>query len=303
MNNGRFAIFPSIYGRFWVVATLLSILSAASIATADQRYCGMYALAGAAKTLGLDPKISQLIDPAFISNRQGSTVADIRAAAEHLGLRATPLMGLSRLSLRAATDPMILHVTPRGLANSYNHWVLFLGIDNGQALIHDGPGEVVSMDLELLVSRWDGVALAVSKPQRSTGYIKLEVMQKAFFVLLMGLLIAIAQSGISRLPAGGRSSVAAVAVVLGVPLIFAIGWSSSDLAGSSARAARTRIDATMGIHSYPEVTIDHIARGDVLLIDARYSEDFVRGSIPGAGFDNLLIYRGGVLDWRNHHAS
>jgi ABC-type bacteriocin/lantibiotic exporter with double-glycine peptidase domain len=78
-------------------------------------YCGVYALYGAAKAVGKDIELRDLISEEYISSNLGSTSTDLQAAARDIGLSATAVRGLGQHSLRHADGPLILHVDPPGI--------------------------------------------------------------------------------------------------------------------------------------------------------------------------------------------
>jgi hypothetical protein len=100
--------------RGMAVLVVVGGLLTASAARASDSYCGVYSLYGAAKSLGIDADLEELIDAQYISSHRGSTADDLVRAAESIGLEATPLKALGIDSLKAAQQPLILHAAPMG---------------------------------------------------------------------------------------------------------------------------------------------------------------------------------------------
>jgi hypothetical protein len=109
-------------------------------------YCGIYAAYGAAsavlKKSGDEPSVEffELLTGEYVSSFAGSTTRDLLRAIEKLGCSGKPYQCLSSRSLEGSNYPMILHVSGRGALGTYQHWVLFLGLDSGSAIIQDGEG-------------------------------------------------------------------------------------------------------------------------------------------------------------------
>ena len=279
--------------QFWIMrlAILLVVaFSAASaqLAVASRTYCGVYALYGAAQVHDRDVELRDLIEQRFISSRRGSSTTDLQAAAKFVGLDATPLFGLGRTTLVTAEHPLILHVSPRGFQGSYTHWVLFLGLKDGKAIVHDGPGGASEVAVDSLLARWDGVALAITEPQDQPAYTVRELAVFAIVVLIVSLLVyflsALGQRWHSL---RAHPAVSQVAMITAAAITFALA-SFFFLGGGTAEAidARNGIDAALGQRTFVEVArqdlknlIDH---RDVTLIDSRYQRDFERGTIPSA---------------------
>ena len=146
------------------------IASAQSPATAPSRqaearfepYCGVQSLYRAMRSLGKDVTFEQLVTPEYISSTSGSSIADLKCAADDHGVH---LLAVTRMTCRMLRDfnrPVILHVKPTLQANEYTHWLLFMGSKHGRAWIYDGANPGTEMTEDELAARWDGAGLVVS---------------------------------------------------------------------------------------------------------------------------------------------
>jgi len=255
---------------------------------ASDVYCGVYCLHGAARALGVDADLSQLIQPDFISSQAGSSIDDLKLAGKSLNLSISSLFGLGLSSLTRAETPLILHVSPTGVEGSYTHWMLFLGIEDGKAVIHDGPGGLLHCELDSIMARWDGIALAVSHPNIPTALYSHEISRFSLLLLYSVLFAFICDGLVNRffanrlLPRNALSLFCIVAISLVASTFnFATGGSSD-----SAYHARRGIDAAAGRLSFDQVTaLEAVAleeSGVATLIDCRFTSDFGLGSIPNA---------------------
>jgi len=238
--------------------------------------------------LGADVDMSDLVSPRYIGSSKGSSSAELQLAANEIGLSATPLFGLGKYSLKNVKDPLILHVSPRGTDGSYVHWLLFLGMENGNSIVYDGPGGIVQCSIEHVFARWDGTAIAIRRPgSPSTGYFSEEFGW--FSLLLVCVILAIAASQQYLLGSVERlvPRFAAESFLIGLISIgFALGSYAANGAGDGGKNARASIDSAAGLRVYPSVDttelISLVKNDAILVIDCRYRKDFDAGTIPSS---------------------
>jgi rhodanese-related sulfurtransferase len=98
------------------------------------------------------------------------------------------MQGLGATALRAARDPVILHVRRPGKDTPYLHWVLFLGEERGMARVLDPPNTPELMPFQELMSLWDGVGLVVSKePPRTMAMFLASWLEQGAALLLVAV--------------------------------------------------------------------------------------------------------------------
>jgi rhodanese-related sulfurtransferase len=130
-------------------------------------YCGIYCLYGAMKALGVNVDPNDLMRPEYIGSVQGSSLAELKKAAEAHGLYARPVTHLTTRDLRGLSCPVILHIKSAPTKKRYDHYELFIGTRQGQALIYDPPAPAELSPFWTLAPRWDGSGLLISdKPIR-----------------------------------------------------------------------------------------------------------------------------------------
>lgn len=116
-----------------VLTTTFCLLPVVAMAT-DNPYCGVYAVYGAAHALGnTEVDFAKFLDAKYVSSNAGSTDSDLICAANSVGLGATAFTSRSIATLVCAKPPLVLHVSADG--RLFEHWVLFLGTNNGQAVV------------------------------------------------------------------------------------------------------------------------------------------------------------------------
>lgn len=269
------------------ILLLLSVFSGlCSTVAADNVYCGIHAVCAAAQSLGVDARLETLVDPQFVSSQRGSTTEDLVRAAQSVGLEAIPLAGLGVASLRAAKDPLILHVAPPGTKGVYQHWILFLGTDeHGKARVLDGGGGVVHCTFADVLARWNGIAIAVHlKDSNGTQFLAHE-FSSFLSLLTLGLsfclLVRFGLPGVLapvyrwRFPMLGH--------VLSIALVSMAAAIASD--GSEYRDAAASIDMAFGLKKLPSVSYEQIevaAKAGAAIIDCRYVADYKHNHIAGA---------------------
>jgi len=126
-------------------------------------YCGIYCLYMVMKFFDVDIESRQLLKPEYIGSHKGSSLAELRKAAQDNGLYAVPVEKLTSRELRRSPYPVILHVKSAADKKDYDHYELFLETQNGQARLCNPPGPVRLVPFYKLAPRWDGTGLMVSK--------------------------------------------------------------------------------------------------------------------------------------------
>jgi len=247
--------------------------------------CGVTAVYAAAKSLGVEANYDRLIHEEFISSRSGSTLGDLVRAAESLGLNSTPLRHLSGASLLRMDVPLVLHVASYGQQDVYNHWVLFLGAENGMARLYDGGEQLDRFPLADLLARWDGVALAIHDSPRSPGDFVGPEITVGIFWLAAFFVIASCAAVAGREKGGFASGLTFLLLTVGVGIV----WSCVDKQGLlGSRSTSNYVTAAHDPKAFPEIGREELFRRmervrdskEFFLVDARFREDFFAGFIP-----------------------
>ncbi|MCA9200211.1 MAG: rhodanese-like domain-containing protein [Planctomycetales bacterium] len=245
-------------------------------------YCGVYSVFGAAKALGCAANIDldSIVNEEFVTSKAGSTTSDLVRAAEFLGMDATPLSLMGITSLKAVQGPLVLHCSPRGFPGSYQHWMLFLGVDEqGNAQVVDGGGGVVSCSIEQVLARWDGHAIALHvKGAKPTTFLASEVA--AALLTVAGVAGAAALfSGLASVW-GSYRYIAQVLLAVVFSAVVGNCW-----VGNGYSAVAESIDIALDRTPIPEIETAELKRllGErVTLIDCRYRDDYDLGHIDNA---------------------
>ena len=260
-------------------------------------YCGIYCLHTAIKLAGKESEIADLIKPEYVGSRQGSSLGELRQAAEDQGLEALVVGELTRRELLASPHSIILHVKASGQSKDYDHFQLFLGVKDGKARIFDPPNPTAEVAFRDLARRWGGTGLIVSDQPIDTGAIFGPTRKRVFFysalVIVMVLLIRwirgrlpLVTESLSRSKRLGLSGAQCGGVCL-LAFIIGLSWHLFNDVGFLAHA-----DATSSIQQayqgsfIARVSVREvkglISQGGAVIIDARRGLDYAAGHLDGA---------------------
>jgi rhodanese-related sulfurtransferase len=259
-------------------------------------HCGLYCLYIVMKVFGQDPNFLDLVTPEYLDARRGSTLSGLMRAAEDARLHAEIIDRGSLRWLRACSHPVILHVRAGDQSRDYSHYVLFMGVDQGQARICDPPEQVALVSFAELASHWDGKGLVLSdEPLDMIHFVWTErarLFLTAGPVVLLILFIHAAQGRYMRSPGWSRptakvavsmaqmgvSALVAFSVALGFHLMGEGGFLVYPDGTASVRHAH----ATDFLPRIGAPVAEKLLAAKGVFIDARLAPDFTAGHIDGA---------------------
>ena len=129
---------------------------------ASYPHCGLYCVYSMIGLLGHQAGFQDLLKPEYLGDREGSSLSELRSAARAFGLNAEPIGRLSTSGLIHCPYPGILHVRSHPESPKYDHYELFLGVENGRAKLFNPPQAPRLVSFADLATRWDGKALFIS---------------------------------------------------------------------------------------------------------------------------------------------
>ena len=144
-------------------STALADESSSSLQSGPRPYCGVYCAYAAMKTLQVDVEFESLLKTQYIGGRKGSTIPELQKALRDNGLHGVAAKSLSTADLGDLSVPAILHVKTSVESKIYDHFILYIGSRDGQAIILDPPMAATVVPFGELASIWGGTALAISK--------------------------------------------------------------------------------------------------------------------------------------------
>ena len=289
-------IFVVVVSHKSVVANDSNQTNAGPARKPSGRYCGLYCLYATMKLYDREIEFSQLIKPEYISSFQGSSLAELKKAAEDNGLYATPATKLTIRVLRQCHYPVILHIKPYITSKTYDHYELFLRTKNGKAKLFDPPEQVRLVPFRELVPRWDGNGLIISAGPIDLGTIFAPARKR--FILYVVLAIAV----ILMVHWGSRQWLASADKItlrrlLGLSMTQCTGFAIAALlcgmiyhfandegllANSDATATIQQAYLGNFIPKVSEKKVHKLLDTNTVFIDARLARDFKVGHLEGA---------------------
>jgi len=263
--------------------------------------CGVYCVYGALRAVGLarDVPLDRLMDRRYIGSVRGSTPDELALAVEDSGGRAIALQGISAVALRAAESPVILHYSTGNRPHTFDHWVLYLGCEDGRARVVDPPSSLQTVSYAEVLAQSDGIGILVAaRPVDVRMMLARSLVAVAVLVLvIVGALLLARRFAVPLLrrfgsPRAAESSASRKCVVEAAGLavfvaIFAVAWHAVSAEGfirnREAVSLVRRSFASAFLRRYePEELAQMIQAKDAIVIDARFEADFQAGHIPGA---------------------
>ncbi|HUS72966.1 MAG TPA: cysteine peptidase family C39 domain-containing protein [Sedimentisphaerales bacterium] len=258
-------------------------------------HCGLYCLYTTMKLAGKEIDFRDLVKPEYLGSRKGSSLAQLKKAADDNGLYAESVTRLGFHDLLKSHYPVILHVKSALGNDNYDHFELFLGSQNGKAELLDPPERPRLAAFSELGPRWDGSGLIVSAEPINLGAVFAPARKRLVLYVAAGITVILMLHWIKQRwvyligPAKSRLFGLSVVQAVGLGFIALIGGmlyhfatDAGLLSNSTATAAIQ--EAHLG-NFVPKVSMRKLERwlkNDTVVVDARLAEDYEKGHINGA---------------------
>jgi len=258
-------------------------------------YCGLYCLYTIIRLSGQEINFADLVKPEYIGSRRGSSLAELKKAAEDCGLYTVAAGKLTSRELLQLNYPVILHVKYGIGSSQYDHYELFLGTENNQARLFDPPNPVKLVTFHELAPRWNGNGLVVSAEPIDTAALFAPARKRFIFysavVIAVILLIHLSRrwlpesllnsrSKLLGLSIGQAAGFAVLALIIG--MLFHFANDEGLLANANATASIQKAHAGNFITKISEMKVQKLLDTDTVFIDARRARDYKRGHLEGA---------------------
>lgn len=269
--------------------------AAATIRRSSLPYCGLYCVYTVLKLAGQEIDFKKLAKSEYIGSRKGSSLAELKKAAEDCGLYVLPVSKLAARDLQHSDYPIILHVKSRIGSSQYDHYNLFLGTKDGQARLLDPPKPVNSVPFSELAPCWAGNGLILSTEPIDLDAVLAPTRKRLLIcAAIASVIILIVRWAKRRLPsvwnmsrrqvyglsAAQGASFAFVALLCGMVYHFAN--DAGLLANADATAMIQESHAGKFIRKIGERKVHRLLEGDAVFIDARFGRDYEAGHLEGA---------------------
>jgi len=259
-------------------------------------YCGLYCLYTVMKLSDHEVDFRELVKPEYIGSRRGSSLAELKKAAEDYGLNAVPLGKLSSRVLRNCTYPIILHVKSEPTSNEYDHYELFLATENGKAKLFNPPEPVRLVAFAELAPRWDGNGLIVSSEPIDLGAIVAPARKRfiAYAAISVAIILTVHSARRKWLPETILNSrrkllglSAAQGAALGIAallcgMMYHFANDEGLLANANATASIQQAHLGNFVPKISERKVHKLLDTNTVFIDARLARDYKAGHLEGA---------------------
>lgn len=239
-------------------------------------YCGLYS-AGRLASLLNSPQPIDLPKYAcarYVKSREGSTPTQITAILAENDIAVNGFARLSAVDLLTTNVPWIANVRRFPESTAFDHWVCVHVASDG-VVVYDGAGAGQRQSLGEFLAIWNGYALV---PVHERSIAVLLTSRIVLFLLAASAIATVVKWSLRRgWPLHRR--IVLLACLAGVA-------SYAGAADPLHHRLSTRIAAVPWRGRALEVVamneVFDITESNIQLIDARYSTDFRRGTLPGA---------------------
>jgi len=302
--------------KLWSRKTLLLLAFGCWFSAASQTFsvasegegpfCGVYAMLAVFKVLEVDCEPEVVLAPKYIGSHRGSSAKELASLANDFNLQCVVSSGLNMQHLRFSTVPMVLHMRPDSTTDSYQHWVAFLGTENGLPILFDSPGKCGPVTWTELLHRWDGVGLMISS--KPISWFSLCIPQLIILIQIAAMIsIALIALLIFQTPFLKRSATIGFCMHFALAFVlFAIHHVAFGLDLTSESKVVMSMQKRFFIDFSKEVDFTEfkriVASENCFLVDARFPKDFELASISGATNippNSSVDYRNSVCEKRS----
>jgi len=259
-------------------------------------YCGIFCIYSALKYFDVNVNPEQLIKPRYVGSVQGSSLAELRKAAEEHGLHAAAAARLTIKDLRRSPYPIIIHVKSAATSRKYDHYILFLKSKDGKAWLYNPPSSLELVPFYELPAQWDGTGLIVSDMPIDVGAVFRPGRVRFVIYALVSVVIVCVLRLVRRRPAAARRLSArglfGLSVAQGAGFVLAAGAAGFTYHFFNDAGFLARANATANIRqAYRSSFIPRLSRRRVrgllddnkaVFVDARPSYAPEAGRLTGA---------------------
>jgi rhodanese-related sulfurtransferase len=283
-------------GRLLRIAMALASLTATAAAQEPPSipsgpFCGVNSVYTALRAEGFSCDFARLLQPKYVGSASGSTLPELCQAARDSGANAQLVENLRVADLHRLDCPAILHVKSEFDDPDYNHFVLCVAGADGRLALYDAPAPLVRTSGHELAAVWDGTALLVSA--EPIKLVNLRTWAAARLALVIGAAVAVA--GIIILirkiyrqrvliPHSRFGPPAQFLILICAAVLVAAAYHLFDPEGFIAQ--QQAVGAICAFGRNPDRIelrrTRELLKDGALFVDARRTEDFEHGHIPGA---------------------
>lgn len=297
MTNNMIRLLSLLFLSSILISTVVAQIEDDRDYRSSGPYCGIHCLYSASRLLGINVAFEDLFKPEYISSPEGSTFSDLVSAANRYDIYVEPIQKFTVYDLRHAKDIIILHVKFTSASKTFDHFSLFMGIDNGKAIIFDPPNKPSRVSFSELAPLWDGTGLIVSDvPIDLSAYVSSSWKRYASYLLAIIIVVLVIRKVMkyeslwfSNFGKRKRMLIVLKEVVIICVVVFIAGACYhyfSEIGFLSNREGTKTVTKAHEGSFIPKVSLDDVvntvSQGDAVLIDARFKLDFDKSHISNA---------------------
>jgi rhodanese-related sulfurtransferase len=259
--------------------------------TDNSAECGVYSMYAAAKSIGYEIDSKSFFCGKYVSTASGSSVKDLVDLAAAHQIYAEPLQNISISYLKNSNQPILLNFKMDKSDPCPGHWVTFLGVEEGKAIVFDNlhqanVRQIGFGQLSILMSG-HGIRVSHEKPSFSDDLI---LNLGPYFCLWPCFVIFFASL---ILPRNLNRTLVSFGLIPELAIVFLLAiscglcqWFLGDDGFGQNRSAVAWLESKHVENSFPTVSFEQLQRvridSDVVLVDARPENLFEYGHIPNA---------------------
>ena len=261
-------------------------------------FCGVSCLTAVFRLHGISVKLEDIATHEYVGSSKGSSLQQLITCAQDHGMHAIALKNITPQFMKDSPYLIILHVKRQVTSKEFSHYELYMGSQDGRALLFDPPNPPKLENFGILLARMSGKGLVLSNDQIDLGW---NIASRRLQLMAYGILAMLAVIGLRfwigkyhppttdasllKIISGSvGKAVGLVCISICVSSLYHILSNEGFFAESGATANIEKAYETSFLPKISVADVRHLLEQDRdgLLIDARFASDYASGHIDGA---------------------
>lgn len=261
-------------------------------------YCGVSCLTAVFRLHGISVKLEDIATPEYVGIPQGSSLQQLITCAQDYGMHAIALKNVTPQFMKESPYQIILHVKRQVTSEEFSHYELYMGSQDGMAVLFDPPNPPKLENFGILLSRMSGKGLVLSNDRIDLGW---SIASRRLQLMTYGMLAMLAVIGLrfwigkyrpapteasllKIIPGSVGKAVGLLGISICVSSLYHTFTNEGFLAESGAAAHIKKAYETSFLPKISVADVRYLLKEDrdALLIDARFARDYASGHIDGA---------------------
>ncbi len=261
-------------------------------------FCGVSCLTAVFRLHGISVKLEDIATPEYVGIPKGSSLQQLITCARDHGMHAIALKNITPQFMKDLPYPIILHVKRQVTSKKFDHYELYMGSQDGKAILFDPPNPPKLENFGILLSRMSGKGLVLSNNQIDLGW---NIASRRLQLMAYGILAMLAVIGLRfwigkyhppptdasllKIISGSvGKAVGLLCISICVSSLYHTLTNEGFFAESGATASIKKAYETSFLPKISVADVRYLLKQDrdCLLIDARFASDYASGHIDGA---------------------